>query len=173
METSRTEKFQFLDKFSQVNSLLSHSFCIHGILAALCVQKGVCLPDTGCFSLGLPLKVLNTNKLIEAKLDVSRMIYVNVDSPNLDFPYLQLGEPSEEKNPCTLQCTNATNYWNFYEERILFVLWTLISALSASRKTSLDNFYLGFRSFFSLEPFYLYHDLNKTINGSFLWASTI
>ena len=44
---------------------------------------------TGCcfFSLVSPLKVLSTNKLIKARLGVSRPIYVNVDSPNLGFPY--------------------------------------------------------------------------------------
>ena len=39
------------------------------------------------FSLGLPLKVLSTEKFIKARLGVSRTIYVNVDSPNLGFPY--------------------------------------------------------------------------------------
>ena len=38
------------------------------------------------FSLALPLKVLSTEKLIEARLGVSRTIYVNVDSLNLGFP---------------------------------------------------------------------------------------
>ena len=41
----------------------------------------------GVFSLGLPLKCLSTEKLILASLGVSRRIYVNVDSPNLGFPY--------------------------------------------------------------------------------------
>ena len=39
------------------------------------------------FSLGLPLKCLSTEKLIWARLGVSGPIYVNVDSPNLGFPY--------------------------------------------------------------------------------------
>ena len=43
------------------------------------------------FTLGLPLKVQSTNKLIGARLGpnlgVSRTIYVNVDSPNLGVPY--------------------------------------------------------------------------------------
>ena len=38
------------------------------------------------FKLDLLLKVPSTNKLIKAKLGVSRTIYVNVDSPNLGFP---------------------------------------------------------------------------------------
>ena len=41
---------------------------------------------TGCFfPLGLPLKCLSTEKLIYARLGVSRTIYVNVDSPHLVF----------------------------------------------------------------------------------------
>ena len=52
------------------------------------------------------------------------------------------------------------------------VLWTLISALSASRKTSWNNFYLGFRSFFSLETLYLYHDL-KNKQKQKLWAERV
>ena len=41
----------------------------------------------------LPLKVCSTEKLILARLGVSRTIYVNVDSPNLGFPYFKfLGE---------------------------------------------------------------------------------
>ena len=34
-----------------------------------------------------PLKVLSIEKLISARLGVSRTIYVHVDSPNLGFPY--------------------------------------------------------------------------------------
>ena len=45
------------------------------------------------FSLGLPLKVPSTEKFFSARLCVSRTIYVNVDSPNLGFPYFNfLGE---------------------------------------------------------------------------------
>ena len=45
------------------------------------------------FTLGLPLKVPSTKKLIWARLGVSRTIYVNVDSPDLGFPYFNfLGE---------------------------------------------------------------------------------
>ena len=39
-------------------------------------------------SLVPPEKVPSTEKLIWARLGVSRTIYVNVDSPNLGFPYL-------------------------------------------------------------------------------------
>ena len=53
----------------------------------------------GVFSLVLPLKVQSTNKLIKTRLGLSRPIYVNVDSPNLGFPYFNfLGGTSEEKN---------------------------------------------------------------------------
>ena len=55
----------------------------------------------GVFSLGLPLKCLSTEKLILASLGVSRRIYVNVDSPNLGFPYFNfLGEVQCKKTPC-------------------------------------------------------------------------
>ena len=43
---------------------------------------------TGClFFTGTPPKSSNYKKLISARLGVSRPIYVNVDSPNLGFPY--------------------------------------------------------------------------------------
>ena len=52
------------------------------------------------FSLGLPLKSVSTEKLIKARLGVSRTIYVNVDSPNLGFPYFNfLGEAQCKKRP--------------------------------------------------------------------------
>ena len=41
---------------------------------------------TGCFFTGTPPKVPSTEKLIQARLRVSRTIYVNVDSPNLLSP---------------------------------------------------------------------------------------
>ena len=47
-------------------------------------------------SLGLPLKVPSTERLIQARLGVSGMMDVNVDSPNLGFPYF-LGEAQLEK----------------------------------------------------------------------------
>ena len=58
--------------------------------------------NTGCFfSLGLPLKCLSTEKLILASFGVSRRIYVNLDSPNLGFPYFNfLGEAQCKKTPC-------------------------------------------------------------------------
>ena len=60
---------------------------------------------TGFFSsLGLPLKVLSTEKLIWARLGVSRTIYVNVDSPNLGFPYFNFsGEALCKKHPVQVQ----------------------------------------------------------------------
>ena len=48
-------------------------------------QPKVC---TGCFYTGTPLKNSKYKKLIQARLGVSRPIYVNVDSPNLGFPYV-------------------------------------------------------------------------------------
>ena len=53
------------------------------------------IQNTGCFfsSQVPPLKVPSTTKLIQARLGVSRPIYVDVDSPNLGFPYFNiLGE---------------------------------------------------------------------------------
>ena len=54
-----------------------------------CFEGKVTQIYTGCFfsSLVPPLKVPSTKKLILARLGVSRPIYVNVDSPNLGFPY--------------------------------------------------------------------------------------
>ena len=49
-------------------------------------------------SLVPPLKVLNTKKLIWARLGVSRSLYANVDSPNLGFSYF-LGEAQCKKHP--------------------------------------------------------------------------
>ena len=54
----------------------------------------------GVFSLGLPLKVLSTEKLILARLVVSRTIFVNVDLSNLGSPYLIFfGEAQCRKHP--------------------------------------------------------------------------
>ena len=51
------------------------------------------------FSLVPPLKVESTEMLIYARLGVSRPIYVNVDSPNLGFPYFNfLGGYQLKKN---------------------------------------------------------------------------
>ena len=56
---------------------------------------------TGCFfSLVPPLKVPSTKKLIQARLGVSRPIYVNIDTPNLGFPYFNfLGGYQLKKHP--------------------------------------------------------------------------
>ena len=58
----------------------------------------------GVFSLVLPLKILSTKKLIQARLGVSRPIYVNVYSPNLGFPYFNFlgGYQWEKKHPVCL-----------------------------------------------------------------------
>ena len=45
-----------------------------------------------------PLKYQSTEKLILARLGVSRPIYVNEDSPNLGFPYF-LGGYQLKKHP--------------------------------------------------------------------------
>ena len=52
-------------------------------------------------TLGLPLEYQSTEKLIWARLGVSRTIYVNVESPNLGFPYF-LGEAQCKKTPCMI-----------------------------------------------------------------------
>ena len=53
------------------------------------------------FSLVPPLKIKSTKKFIQARLGVSRTIYVNVDSPNLGFPYFYfLGGYQWKKSPC-------------------------------------------------------------------------
>ena len=47
---------------------------------------------TGCFS--------STEKLIQARLVVSKMIYSDVNSPNLDFPHFNFsGVPFRKKHP--------------------------------------------------------------------------
>ena len=58
------------------------------------MQRYMCVYVEGVFfTLGIPLKVVSTNKLIWARLGVTRMTYVNVDSPNLGSSYLNfLGE---------------------------------------------------------------------------------
>ena len=57
----------------------------------------------GVFYTGPPPK--STKKLILARLGVSWTIYVNVDSPNLGFPYLNfLGEAQCKKTPCICRC---------------------------------------------------------------------
>ena len=56
------------------------------------------------FTLGLPLKVPSTKKLIWARLGVSRTIYANVDSPNLGFPYFNVfGDPQCKNHPVYVQ----------------------------------------------------------------------
>ena len=51
------------------------------------------------FFTGTPPKISKYKKLISASLGVSRPIYVNVDSPNLGFPYFYLlGEAQWKKH---------------------------------------------------------------------------
>ena len=71
------------------------------------------------FTLGLPLKVLSTKKLIKARLGEYRTIYINVDTPNLGFLYweaqckkhplafysvLFISNHSLGKEKCTISC---------------------------------------------------------------------
>ena len=85
---------------SKVSLLCVYSFLISTVRCSYLCSK---VPQlTGCFfTLGLPLKVPSTKKLIQARLGVSGTIYVNVDSPNLGFPYFNfLGEAQCKKTPC-------------------------------------------------------------------------
>ena len=78
------------------STVLLYSYTAHTILLSVLLYWK-CYKVS--FSLGLPLKFLSTEKLISAGLDVSRTIYVNVDSSNLGFPYLNfLGEAQWKKN---------------------------------------------------------------------------
>ena len=49
----------------------------------------------GVFLMSLPLKCPSTEKLFLARLGVSWTIYVNVDSPNLGFPYFNFLEEAQ------------------------------------------------------------------------------
>ena len=63
----------------------------------------VCTLIQGVFLTGTPLKVPSTKKLIQARLGVSRTIYVNVDSPDPGFPYFNfLGGYQWKKHPVYL-----------------------------------------------------------------------
>ena len=73
----------------------------HDLLLGLSYQgKDICI-RTGCFyHWASPLKYRSTEKLIWARLGVSRTIYVNVDSPKLGFPYFNFsGEAQCKKHP--------------------------------------------------------------------------
>ena len=63
------------------------------------------------FSLVRPLKVLSTEKLILARLGVSRPIYVNVDSPNLSFPYFNLLGGYQWKNTLYIYVRRSIWHW--------------------------------------------------------------
>ena len=65
------------------------------------------------FTLGLPLKVQSTEKLILSRLGVSRTIFVNVDSPNLGFTYFNfLGGYQLRKHPVTIPCLAGSRFEN-------------------------------------------------------------
>ena len=92
--------FHFWVRFNQVvascpNFLILLNSCANLILLR---SRAKFVKTTGwLFSLVPPLKGLSTEKLIWARLGVSRTIYVNVDSPNLGFPYFNfLGGTSEK-----------------------------------------------------------------------------
>ena len=71
------------------NTRLSHLWALWGCF----VREGfdtVAAIVQGVLSLVSPLKVQSSKKLILARLGVSRLIYVNVDSPNLGFLYFKL-----------------------------------------------------------------------------------
>ena len=53
------------------------------------------------FLTGTPVKVLSTEKFIQARLGESKTIYVDEDSPNQGFPYFNFlgGSQSQKKHP--------------------------------------------------------------------------
>ena len=71
----------------------------------------------GCFFHRYPPKVPSTNKLILARLGVSRPIYVNIDSPNLGFPYFDfLGGYQWKKSPCIPHCASVVLKRSFLQK---------------------------------------------------------
>ena len=62
------------------------------------------------FFTGTPLKVPSTNKLIWARLGVSRPIYVNVDSANLGFLYFNFLGGYQLNKLASLEATLVRNY---------------------------------------------------------------
>ena len=80
------------------------------------LQSCECIQDTGTkIHLGSfegESHFVNKEKLIWARLSVSRPIYVNIDSPNLGFPYLKfLGERKSEKTPCIFNLSLPSSFW--------------------------------------------------------------
>ena len=58
----------------------------------------------GVKRIGLSVIEIQVHTEIRIRLGVSRTIYVNVDSPNLGFPYFNFlgGLPVKKKTPCIL-----------------------------------------------------------------------
>ena len=105
----------------------------------------------GNFFTGTPPKVPSTEKLILARLGVSRTIYVNVDSPNLGFSYFNfLGEAQCKITPCIS--------WLVFSEDEISVLWWLLEIItiycvSSPLPLQLTDFYLSSsHQFFSAKP---------------------
>ena len=74
------------------------SYFVSGTKQCDFIEVGSVSVLQGDFFTGTPPK--STEKLPQARLGVPRMIYVNVDSPNLGFPYFNfLGGSSEKNHP--------------------------------------------------------------------------
>ena len=63
------------------------SICHPNLMVVFNMNIAITILIQGVFLTGTPLKVPSTKKLILARLGVSGPIYVDVDSPNLGFPY--------------------------------------------------------------------------------------
>ena len=105
-----------------------------------------CLYHTGWFfSLVPPLKILSTEKLIYARLGVSWPIYINIDSPNLGFPYFIFfrGGPVEKKPPYT-----STIHIHIHNSTFVLFFTILLSVIF----NVLDLVQCTYRVIFSLVP---------------------
>ena len=70
-----------------------HALSVVWVAVCIIIKLGLLIKDK------VPsLKVLSTKKLILARLGVSGPIYVNIDSPNLGFPYFNFLGGYELKN---------------------------------------------------------------------------
>ena len=83
------------------------------------------------FLTGTPLKILSTNKLIQARLGVSWPIYVNVDSANIGFPYCVIAYLPQSVNIVFSRCSysQSMTIWqcnfieHFDESRVYQEYW--------------------------------------------------
>ena len=100
---------------------------------------------TGCFfTLGLPLKVWSTKKIIRLWLGVSRTIYVNVETPNIGFPYFKfLGEAQckktlytfenwSTKKPKLFDCREVNHH--YYSLELMTLCWFKMRPIRACRQ---------------------------------------